>query len=365
MSKPERQTESDAIPSELSIARREWLTTFAVAGVAAATAAIPKYASSQTRPHAANSPELELRHIKTALEPLRAANYVEEGQRRGILDTDIDDALATDINQFLGTTYQALVYSELVNALPDDVRSSNEVQTDIAEMSPVLDQALADAYFVVEAADDDIKHEIDRELRQNPDLLMDMAADLDSEGAEHGMGIYGRVRLRRASSHLSARLRMQSTHELVADVSDKINRIAERNEAKRGDGTHVEVSLGARRMLAQYDDPIVSTPSPAPLDPVVEPSSPQRAEPTASGREQRRLERKARRLKRASIGLAGAGAGLLIAGGVAYGVTAATGALVPITFGALAILLALFLLAAAVRRRKQAKEAQSKSTTAQ
>ncbi|MGB8222130.1 MAG: hypothetical protein WCF10_06060 [Polyangiales bacterium] len=355
MSKSQKQTETDPISSELSLARREWLTTFAVGGFAAAAATLPKYASSQGRPPAADSPELELRHIKAALDPLRATNFVEEGKRQGILDLDIDDGLAADINQFLGTTYQALVYAELVNQLPDEVRQSEEVQTDIAEMSPLLDQALADAYFVVGTADDGLKADIDRELRDNPDLLMDMAANLDEEGARHGMGIHGRLRLRRASAHMSARLRMQSTNELVADVTDKITRISERNQGEDGDGKQVQVSLAAVRMMDFEDVPSVSiTPAPG-----MELST---ATPEPS-RESKRLERQARRLRRASLGLAGTGAGLLIAGGVALGVTGAIGWAVPITFGALAILLALFILGAAVRRRKQAKEALSKSTT--
>lgn len=354
MSRSEEQTEAAPISSELSVARREWLTTFAVGGVATA-ATLPKYASSQGRPRAAGSPELELGHIKAALQPLRTTNFVAEGKRQGILDGDIDNRLATDINQFLGTTYQALVYSELVNQLPDEVRQSDEVQTDIAEMSPLLDQALADASFVVAMADDGLKADIDRELRENPDLLMDMAAGLDEEGARHGMGIGGRLRLRRASAQISARLRMQSTNEVVADVTDKITRISERNQVEDGDGKEVRVSLAAMRIMDFEDVPPVSI-SPAPG---IELSA---ATPEPS-REAKRLERRARRLRRASLGLAGAGAGLLIGGGVALAVTGATGFAGLITLGALAVLLALFILGAAVRRRKQAKEALSKSTT--
>ena len=353
MSKPEKQIEAVPISFELSVARREWLTTFAVGGVAAA-ATLPKSASSQARSRAAGSPELELHHIRAALEPLRTTDYVEEGKRQGILDGDIDDGLATDINQFLGTTYQALVYSELVNQLPDEVRQSDEVQADIAQMSPLLDQALTDASFVVATADDGLKADIDRELRENPDLLMDMAAGLDEEGARHGMGFGGRLRLRRASAQISARLRVQSTNEVVADVTDKVTRISERNQVDDGDGKQVRVSLAAMRIMDFEDVPPVSI-SPAPG---IELST---ATPEPS-REAKRLERQARRLRRASLGLAGTGAGLLIGGGVAYGVTLSVGALFPITFGALAVLLALFILGAAVRRRKQAKEALSKTT---
>jgi len=115
------------------------------------------------------------------------------------------------------------------------------------------------------------------------------------------------------------------------------------------------VSLAAIRMMDFEDVPAVPI-TPAPT---VEPSTPT----SPQSREAKRLERKAKRLTRASIGLAGTGAGLLIIGGVTYAATATVGALVPITFGALAILLALFILGAAVRRRKQAKEALSQSTT--
>jgi len=365
MSSSESKTEADPISPEHSLGRREWLTAFAAGGIAAATAALPRYGSGQTLPRAADSPALELRYIKAAIKPLRARNYVEEGKRQGILDKGIDDALAADINQFLETNYQALVYSELVNALPDEVRNSDEVETDIKKMSPVLDQAVADAYFIIGMADDDIKREIDRELRENPDILMDMAADLDEEGASHGMGIRGRLRLRRASSQLSARLRVQSTDEVVTDLTDKITRIGERNGHQRRGGKNFEVSLAARRM-ASLDENGLGTPAPPPRPPEVETSPPS---PTERSPEQRReierLERKAKRLTRASRGLAGTGGGLLIAGGVAFGVTGGVGGIVALCLGGLALLLALFVLAAAARRRRQLEEAKARSTTGQ
>lgn len=366
MSKSERQTGADPVTSERSLPRREWLTAFAVGGVATATAALG-YDSCQTRPRAVDSPELELGYIKAALKPLRAMNYVEEGKRQGLLSTDIQEALATDINDYLATSYQALVYSELVNALPDDLRESEDVQNDIAEMSPVLDQAVADAYFVIGMADDEIKTEIDRELRENPDLLMDMAAGLDEEGGRRGLGMRGRLQLRRASSHLSARLRVQSTDELVADLTDKITRIAERSGTREDDDRNFEVSLAARRMLAQYDDPVVSTPPPPPPGGGTKLEYPA-APPPLYGEQRReieRLERKAKRLTRASRGLAGLGGGLLIIGGVAFAVGGGAGGIAAMCIGGLALLMALFILAAAARRRRQLEEAKSGSTTGQ
>lgn len=361
MSKSEKQ--ADPIPSQHPLPRREWLTAFAAGGLSTMALGCKPY---RTSPHEAHSPELELRSIKNAVEPLRTTDYVAEAKRQGILDQDFSEELALDVNQFLGTTYQALVYSELVSQLPEDVRNSEEVQSDFVDMSPVLDQAVADSYFVLGMADDELMADIDRELKENPDVLMDMAAALDEDGARHGMGMHGRLRLRRASAHLSSRLRMQSTKGVVTDVTDKIARIAERNVA-RGDGAHFEVSLAARRMMAFEDVPSVSVP-PASSDepastaePAPAPAPAPAPSPPQSSQEAKRLERKAKRLFRVGGGLAGAGAALLIGGGVAFGATAAVGAAVPITFGALILLIALFILGAAVRRRNQAKKAQSQS----
>jgi len=364
MSKSEQKTVADSISSEHSLRRREWLTAFAAGGFAAATAALPRYGSGQTLPPTGDSPELELRYIKHAIKPLRARNYVEEAKRQGILDGGIDDALAADINQFLETNYQALVYSELVNALPDDVRDSKQVQRDIAEMSPVLDQAVADAYFVIGMADDDLKKDIDRELKENPDLLMDMAAGLDEEGAGYGMGIRGRLRLRRASSQLSARLRVQSTDEVVTDLTDKITRIGERNGTSGRHATNFQVSAAARRMVSLDDDPISPAPSPRPPDSETSPASPTDLS-LAQRREVQRLERKAKGLTRASRALAGAGGALLIAGGIAFGVTGGLGGAFVMCVGGLALLLALFVLAAAARRRRELEEAKAGSTNGQ
>lgn len=349
MSKSEPDTEAEPVTSEHSLPRREWLTAFAAGGIAAVTAALPRYASGQRGPRPADSPELELRYIKDAVKPLDGRNYVEEAKQQGILDGGVNGQLEADINQFLGTTYQAFVYSELVNALPDEVRGSKEVQTDMAKMSPVLDQAVADAYFVIGMADDELKNDIDRELKRKPDLLMDMAAGLDEEGGRHGMGIHGRVRLRRASSQLSARLRLQSTDEVMTDLTDKVSRISERNGVPRR--TNFEVSLAARRIVGQYEDPFASTPAPQPA-PVVETDSQRRR------REIAHLERKAKSLTRASRGLAGAGGGLLIVGGVALGVGGFAGAFV-MCIGGFLLLIALFVLAAAARRRRQLEEAKA------
>ncbi|MBW2189966.1 MAG: hypothetical protein JRG93_10335 [Deltaproteobacteria bacterium] len=368
VSKSDPKSEADPIPPARSLPRREWLAAFAAGGVVTATGALG-YSSCETRPRSADSPELELGYIKAAIKPLRERDYVADAKRQGLLREDIQEALAGDINEYMATSYQALVYSELVNALPDDLRESEAIQNDIAEMSPVLDQAVADSYFVVGMADDQIKAEIDRELRENPDVLMDMASGLDEEGARHGMGMHGRLRLRRASADLSSRLRVQSADEIITDLTDKITRVAERNGAQDHDNANFEVSPATRRMLAQYADPLGSTP-PHPGPTEVETSPPSTTESPSSAeaesrRELKRLERKARRLTRASRGLAGTGGALLIVGGIAYGVTASVGALVPFCLAGLALLLALFILIAAARRRRQLEEAKAgaESTT--
>lgn len=364
MSESEKEIKRDAASSGRTLPRRQWLAGVAVGGAAAATATLG-YESCETTPRAADSPELELGYINTALQPLQELDYVAEGKRKGLLSQEIHEELSADINQYLSTTYQALVYSELVNALPDDLRKSDEVQSDIATMSPVLDQAVADAYFVVGMADDETKKQIDRELIENPDVLMDMASGLDDEGARHGMGMRGRLRLRRASRQLSAQLRMQSTDELVTDLTDQLTRYAERNGARAQGDSGFEVSPAARRMLAQYDDPLGSTPSPQPAG-EVESSPPPEAESPSAGespavqterrREIARLERKEKSLTRASRGLAGAGGGLLIAGGIALGVTGVVGAAVPMCIGGFLLLIALFVVAARARRRRQLEE---------
>ena len=373
MSDSKKQTEAEPTSSDHTLRRRDWLTAFTVGGVAAAGATLGGD-SCETVPRAGDSPELELRFIKTAVEPLSKKDYVAEAKRRGILSADIHEALTVDINEYLSTTYQALVFSELINALPEDLRESEEVQSDIAAMSPVLDQAVADAYFIIGTADDEIKKQIDREVREDPDVLMDMASLLDQGGARHGMGIRGRLRLRRASRQLSSRLRMQSTEEVIADLTDQVTRYAERNEARTPSDTNFEVSLASRRMLAAYQEPSSALerwhpeafvdPSQPPSEAVETADSDSDAAKRSAQAEQdlktrqriAELTEKEKSLTRASRGLAGAGGGLLIAGGIAFGVTGGVGGLVLLCIGGFLLLIALFVVAARTRRRRKLEE---------
>ncbi|MBW1755596.1 MAG: hypothetical protein JRJ80_05450 [Deltaproteobacteria bacterium] len=384
MSDSKKQTESEPASSDRTLPRREWITAFTVGGVVAAGATLG-IDSCQTVPRAADSPELELRYIKTAVEPLSKKDYVAEAKRQGLLSEDIHEALTADINEYLSTTYQALVYSELINGLPENLRESDEVQSDIAAMSPVLDQAVADAYFIVGTADDEIRKQIDREVREDPDVLMDMASFLDQGGASHGMGLRGRMRLRRASRQLSSRLRMQSTEEVIADLTDQITRYAERNEARTPSETSFEVSLASRRMLAAYQESTSALERWHPeafVDPSqAEAEGDEAAEADAESAKQQaqaeeelnrrrrvaNLSQKEESLTRASRGLAGAGGALLIAGGIAFGVTGGIGGAVLMCIGGFLLLIALFVVGARARRRTQLEEerARLKSTDGQ
>jgi hypothetical protein len=219
-------------------------------------------------------------------------------------------------------------------------------------MSPVLDQAVADAYYVIGMADAETKKQIDEELRNDPDALMDMASGLDEDGSKRGLGLRGRMRLRRASRQLSARLRMQSADELVTELTDQMTRLAERNAARSAE-TDFGVSMAARRMVAQNDDPFASDVPPRPNGETKELPKYVVSERSARLAE---MEAKEKSLTAASRGLAGAGAGLMIAGGVGYAVSASVGALVPICIGGFLLLIALFVLGARTRRRRQLEE---------
>jgi hypothetical protein len=340
--------------------RRDWLAGFAAGGVVTAGAALG-YESCQVKPRVAYAPDLELSYIKSAIGPLQSTDFVSEGQRRGLLDEGIQKDLAGDINEYLSTTYQAFVYSELINALPRELRESDQVRSDVDGMAPVLDQAVADAYYVIGMADEDTRKQIDDELRENPDALMDLASGLDDDGSQSGLGIRGRIRLRRASRQLSARLKMQSADELFTEITDQMTRYSERNSEGKS-GTGFGVSGATQRMVAAYQD--------SGLPPWDERTAGGRAEAgqkaetkteesylkPASYSELERLRQKEKGLKRGAAGLAGAGAGLMIIGGIAYGVTGAIGGLVPICIGGFLLLLSLFVAGALARKRRKIRE---------
>jgi hypothetical protein len=231
---------------------------------------------------------------------------------------------------------------------------------------------VADAYFIVGTADDEIKKQIDREVREDPGVLMDMASLLDRDGAKQGMGIRGRLRLRRASRQLSSRLRMQSADEVITDLTDQITRYAQRNETRTSSDASFEVSLASRRMLAAYQEPTsavetwhpeaLKDPSQPAKDGGAEADAETQRQPAETEEELKRRQRiehltqKEKSLTRASRGLAGAGGGLLIAGGIAFGVTGGIGGAVLMCIGGFLLLIGLFVLAARTRRRTQLEE---------
>lgn len=342
--------------------RRDWLAGFAAGGVVTAGAALG-YESCQVKPRVAYAPDLELSYVKSAIGPLQSTDFVTEGQRRGLLEDGIQKDLADDINEYLSTTYQAFVYSELINALPRELRESDEVRSDVEGMSPVLDQAVADAYYVIGMADQETTKQIDDELRENPDALMDLASGLDEDGSQSGLGIRGRIRLRRASRQLSARLKMQSADELFTEITDQMTRYSERNSEGKAE-TSFGVSGATQRMVAAYQESGLPPWEGRTASGRVEASQEAEAKTeveesylgTASYSELARLRQKEKGLKRGAAGLAGAGAGLMIIGGITYGVTGAIGGLVPICIGGFLLLLSLFVAAALARKRRKIRE---------
>lgn len=352
MSESEKQSQDGSTSSKRRLPRREWLTAFAAGGVVTAGATLG-YESCEVQPRDPDAPELELEYIQMAVQPLGEIDYVAEGKRRGLLAEDIRKELAGDINEYLSTTYRAFVYSELVNSLSEDLRKTEEVQSDIAKMSPVLDQAVADAYYIIGMADEETRKLIDQELRDDPDAVMDMASFLDEEGSRRGLGLRGRLRLRRASRQLSARIRMQSADEFMTELTDQITRFAERNAA-RSEGTDFGVSRAAQRMVAQYDDPFASDIRPRPDDEKKELPKYTAAPGDARLRE---LQAKERSLTAAARGLAGAGGALLIAGGIALGASGGLGGAFVMCAGGFILLIALFVAAALGRRRRQLRDA--------
>lgn len=343
-----------------TLPRRDWLTGFAAGGVVTAGAALG-YESCQVKPSVAYAPDLELAYVKSAVNPLQSIDFVSEGQQRGLLDKEIPRDLAGDINEYLSTTYQAFVYSELINALPRDLRETEEVQSDVDGMSPVLDQAVADAYYVIGMADEETRKQIDDELRENPDALMDLASGLDDDGSQSGLGIRGRIRLRRASRQLSARLKMQSADELLTEITDQMTRYSERSSEGKSD-TGFGVSGATQRMVAAYQilDSNMSqgrtARGRADQYQKTQAETEESYLETASYGELQRLRQKEKGLKRGAAGLAGTGAGLMIVGGIALGVSGAIGAAVPICIGGFLLLLSLFVAASLARKRRKIRE---------
>jgi hypothetical protein len=172
---------------------------------------------------------------------------------------------------------------------------------------------------------------------------------------------------------------MQSANEVIAELTDQLTKVSERNTARSEGDTGFEVSSAAKRMWAAYQEPVRGVEKWHP-EAYADPMHPEPApepEPAAGDlgsaeekafddleRQQRasltRLEQKEQALTRASRGLAGAGAGLLIGGGIGFAVSGGVGGMVAMCIGGFLLLIALFVLAARTRRRKELEEKQGR-----
>jgi len=178
---------------------------------------------------------------------------------------------------------------------------------------------------------------------------------------------------------------VHQAEEVITDLTDQITRYAERNEARTPSDTSFEVSLASRRMLAAYQESTSALERWHPeafVDPSqAEAEGDEAAEADAASAKQQaqaeeelnrrrrvaNLSQKEESLTRASRGLAGAGGALLIAGGIAFGVTGGIGGAVLMCIGGFLLLIALFVVGARARRRTQLEEerARLKSTDGQ
>lgn len=321
--------------------RRSFLRAMALGGAALSSGGLSGCVGSALQPPPVSS-ERALREATRVANALVQLDTRIEG-RRGQYSPQgfgVDDA-------FSPRALRALTYTGLVLDLPEEVRRSEPLVQLNGEMEAELDQTMMDGLWVLAHSGDDARERLDRAVRDNPSFVMDFVERLDLGGAEQGLGVGSRVRLRRVAAEINGRLRVESVDSLLGDVTSKMARVV---ATSGSEAAHRRLAVTeATRSIFATSVNAGEAGDGAPASAIL--MSPTDARLMAYSVEH--MDRRFRNRRTAAYTLAGIGTLTLGIGTAALVATEEVGAAVAITIGAIVMVLALVLGAMTVRARRQ------------
>lgn len=126
---------------------------------------------------------------------------------------------------------EALVVADVARSVPSNVRVPTLLAERLQPELPTLARCATSYHALLSQTPPAVRRNVDRQLRNAPDTAMQLAEWIDARAATTGVGGESRVRLRQLATHVTARVRRQSTDALIDDTVAKIGLVFERSGA--------------------------------------------------------------------------------------------------------------------------------------
>ncbi|MCB9594341.1 MAG: hypothetical protein H6719_16540 [Sandaracinaceae bacterium] len=154
-----------------------------------------------------------LGRLERGLEALRSSSTSGEASS--------DDAFGELIR--LGV--QALTVADVARSIPPDVAVPRPLAEAVIRELPTLDRCVMTYSTLIAGAPRETRRNIDRRVREEPDLVMRIAEHIDARAAEHEISHESRLRLRQITTNVNRRMQRQSVGALADETVAKVERV--------------------------------------------------------------------------------------------------------------------------------------------
>jgi hypothetical protein len=120
---------------------------------------------------------------------------------------------------------EALVVADVARAIPPHAELSPAFASRLMQELPVLDRSVAAYGNLLQGMPMGARRNLERAVRQRPEVAMEMAEWIDGRAAASGVSRESRLRLRQLASGVTTRARRQSMSAVIDDTVDKVERI--------------------------------------------------------------------------------------------------------------------------------------------
>lgn len=133
----------------------------------------------------------------------------------------------------LRLTLESLVVADVARAVPSDVAVPAALATRLSREMPVIERSTMTHHSLLRRMPPAARRGVDAQVREQPDLPLEVAGWIDRHAAQLGADPSSRVKLREAARDVKVRILRQSTSALIDDCVAKVDRAVERSAEER------------------------------------------------------------------------------------------------------------------------------------